>query len=266
MTAKFLIEQIKEKKTYLCVGLDTSVEKIPKHLQSHPDAVFEFNKQIIDATKDVCVAYKINTAFYESNGIKGWQAMEQTVNYIPSTHFKIADAKRGDIGNTSSQYAKAFFEVLNFDAITVAPYMGYDSIQPFLEYENKFTIVLGLTSNKGSEDFQQLRTGDNYLYETVLKKVNAWGTKENLMFVVGATKATELVSIRKIVPDNFLLIPGVGFQGGSLAEVSKYGMNNECCLLVNASRAIIYAGDGENFAGEARIIAQQYQAEMMSYL
>jgi len=266
MTAKFLIEQIKEKKTYLCVGLDTSVEKIPKHLQSHPDAVFEFNKQIIDATKDVCVAYKINTAFYESNGIKGWQAMEQTVNYIPSTHFKIADAKRGDIGNTSSQYAKAFFEVLKFDAITVAPYMGYDSIQPFLEYENKFTIVLGLTSNKGSEDFQQLRTGDNYLYETVLKKVNAWGTKENLMFVVGATKATELVSIRKIIPDNFLLIPGVGFQGGSLAEVSKYGMNNDCGLLVNASRAIIYAGDSENFADEARIIAQQYQAEMMSYL
>jgi len=266
MTAKFLIEQIKEKKTYLCVGLDTSVEKIPKHLQSHPDAVFEFNKQIIDATKDVCVAYKINTAFYESNGIKGWQAMEQTVNYIPSTHFKIADAKRGDIGNTSSQYAKAFFEVLKFDAITVAPYMGYDSIQPFLEYENKFTIVLGFTSNKGSEDFQQLRTGDNYLYETVLKKVNAWGTKENLMFVVGATKATELVSIRKIIPDNFLLIPGVGFQGGSLAEVSKYGMNNDCGLLVNASRAIIYAGDSENFADEARIIAQQYQAEMMSYL
>ena len=192
--------------------------------------------------------------------------MEQTVNYIPSTHFKIADAKRGDIGNTSSQYAKAFFEVLNFDAITVAPYMGYDSIQPFLEYENKLTIVLGLTSNKGSEDFQQLKTGDNYLYETVLKKVSEWGTKENLMFVVGATKATELVSIRKIIPDNFLLIPGVGFQGGSLAEVSKYGMNNDCGLLVNASRAIIYAGDGEDFADEARIIAQQYQAEMMSYL
>jgi len=266
MTAKFLIEQIKEKKTYLCVGLDTSVEKIPKHLQSHPDAVFEFNKQIIDATKDVCVAYKINTAFYESNGIKGWQAMEQTVNYIPSTHFKIADAKRGDIGNTSSQYAKAFFEVLNFDAITVAPYMGYDSIQPFLEYENKFTIVLGLTSNKGSEDFQQLKAGDNYLYETVLKKVSKWGTKENLMFVVGATKATELGSIRKIIPDNFLLIPGVGVQGGSLADVSKYGMNKDCGLLVNASRAIIYAGDSENFADEARIIAQQYQAEMMSYL
>jgi len=266
MTAKFLIEQIREKKSYLCVGLDTSIEKMPKYLQSHPNAVFEFNKQIIDTTKDVCVAYKINTAFYESNGIKGWEAMEQTVNYIPATHFKIADAKRGDIGNTSSQYAKAFFETLNFDAITVAPYMGYDSIQPFLEYENKFTIVLGLTSNKGSEDFQQLNVGDNYLYETVLQKVSEWGTKENLMFVIGATKATELVSIRKIIPDNFLLIPGVGFQGGSLAEVSQFGMNNDCGLLVNASRAIIYAGDDENFAEEARIIAQQYQAEMMSYL
>ena len=262
MTWKFLIEQIREKKSYLCVGLDTSVEKIPRHLQSHPDAVFEFNKKIIDATKDVCVAYKINTAFYESNGIKGWEAMEKTVNYIPCTHFKIADAKRGDIGNTSSQYAKAFFEVLNFDAITVAPYMGYDSIQPFLEYENKFTIVLGLTSNKGSEDFQQLKTGDHYLYETVLKKVSEWGTKENLMFVVGATKATGLVSIRKIIPDNFLLIPGVGAQGGSLADVSKYGMNKDCGLLVNASRAIIYAGSGEDFADKARSIAQEYQKEM----
>jgi len=266
MTLQFLIEQIKQKKSYLCVGLDTSIEKIPNHLQSYPDAVFEFNKQIIDATKDLCVAYKINTAFYESNGIKGWEAMEKTVNYIPSTHFKIADAKRGDIGNTSYQYAKAFFDVLNFDAITVAPYMGFDSVQPFLEYDNKFTIVLGLTSNKGSEDFQQLKTGDNYLYETVLKKVSGWGTKENLMFVVGATKASELGSIRKIIPGNFLLIPGVGAQGGSLAEVSQYGMNNDCGLLINASRAIIYAGTGENFAEEARIAAQQYQTEMMSYL
>lgn len=265
MTAKILTEQIKEKKSYLCVGLDTNFGKIPKYLQSHPNAVFEFNKQIIDATKDVCVAYKINTAFYESNGIKGWEAMEQTVNYIPSTHFKIADAKRGDIGNTSSQYAKAFFEVLNFDAITVAPYMGYDSIQPFLEYENKFTIVLGLTSNKGSEDFQQLKTGDNFFYETVMKKVNEWGTKENLMFVVGATKAIELIAIRKIIPDNFLLIPGVGAQGGNLAEVSKYGLNKDWGLLVNVSRAIIYAGDGENFAEEARKVAQQYQTEMMEY-
>lgn len=266
MTLQFLIEQIKQKKSYLCVGLDTSIEKIPEHLQSNPDAVFEFNKQIIDATKDLCVAYKINTAFYESNGIKGWEAMAKTVNYIPSTHFKIADAKRGDIGNTSSHYAKAFFDVLNFDAITVAPYMGFDSIQPFLEYENKFTIVLGLTSNKGSEDFQQLKTGNDYLYETVLKKVSGWGTKENLMFVVGATKATELASIRKIIPGNFLLIPGVGAQGGSLEDVSKYGMNKDCGLLVNASRAIIYAGTGGNFSEEARVIAQQYQTEMMSYL
>jgi orotidine-5'-phosphate decarboxylase len=266
MTRKELIEQIRLKKSYLCVGLDASIEKIPKHLRSNVDAVFEFNKQIIDATKDLCVAYKINTAFYESNGTKGWEAMEKTVNYIPSTHFKIADAKRGDIGNTSSQYAKAFFEVLNFDAITVAPYMGYDSIQPFLEYENKWTIVLGLTSNKGSEDFQQLKTGDNYLYETVLKKVSEWGTIENLMFVAGATKATELVSIRKIIPDNFLLIPGVGFQGGNLAEVSKHGLNKDFGLLVNVSRAIIYACDNKNFAEEARIITQQYQTEMMSYL
>ncbi len=204
------------------------LKKFQGILQSNPDAVFEFNKQIIDATKDLCVAYKINTAFYEAMGLKGWQALEQTASYIPSTHFKIADAKRGDIGNTSSQYAKAFFEVLNFDAITVAPYMGYDSIMPFLEYENKWTIVLGLTSNKGSEDFQQQKTGENYLYEAVFKKVSEWGTKENLMFVVGATKANDLSSIRKIVPDNFLLIPGVGFQGGSLAEVSKYGLNSDC--------------------------------------
>jgi orotidine-5'-phosphate decarboxylase len=266
MTRQQLINYIKQKKSYLCVGLDTSIEKIPIHLASNPDAVFEFNKQIIAATSDLCVAFKINTSFYEAMGVKGWQALERTVNYIPSTHFKIADAKRGDIDNTSSQYAKAFFEVLNFDAITVAPYMGYDSIMPFLEYENKWTIVLGLTSNRGSEDFQQQKTGDNYLYETVIRKVSEWGTKENLMFVVGATKATDLSSIRKIVPDNFLLIPGVGFQGGSLAEVSKYGLNNDCGLLVNASRAIIYAGKDENFAEQARMIAHQYQKEMMSYL
>ena len=266
MTRQQLIDHIRQKKSYLCVGLDTSIEMIPIHLASNPDAVFEFNKQIIDATRDLCVAFKINTAFYEAIGIKGWEALEQTVSYIPSTHFKIADAKRGDIGSTSSQYAKAFFEVLNFDAITVTPYMGYDSIMPFLEYEDKWTIVLGLTSNRGSEDFQQQKTGDNYLYETVIKKVSAWGTKENLMFVVGATKATGLSAIRKIVPDNFLLIPGVGFQGGSLAEVSKYGLNTDCGLLVNASRAIIYAGNDENFAEQARITAHQYQAEMSSYL
>ncbi len=266
MTRQQLINSIKQNKSYLCVGLDTSIDKIPEHLKSVPNAVFQFNKQIIDATKDICIAYKINTAFYEANGVKGWEAMERTVNYIPSSHFKIADAKRGDIGNTSAQYAKAFFDVLNFDAITVAPYMGADSIQPFLEYENKWTIVLGLTSNKGSEDFEQLKTGENYLYEEVIKKVSKWGSKENLMFVVGATKASDLSSIRKIIPDNFLLIPGVGAQGGSLEEVSKHGLNNDCGLLVNASRAIIYAGKDENFAAEARIVAHEYQTEMMAYL
>ncbi len=275
MTRKQLVEQIQQKKSYLCVGLDTDITKIPKHLQSHPDAIFEFNKAIIDATKDICVSYKINTAFYEALGLKGWQAMEQTVNYIPTEHLKIADAKRGDIGNTSSQYAKAFFETLNFDAITVAPYMGEDSIRPFLEYENKWTIVLGLTSNAGSKDFEQLKFvceetnqggGEEFLYETVLKKVSSWGNINNLMFVIGATKASGLEDIRKIIPDHFLLVPGVGFQGGSLEEVSKYGMNKDCGLLVNASRAIIYAGEKEDFASEARIIAQQYQSEMAGYL
>ncbi|MDQ6761110.1 MAG: orotidine-5'-phosphate decarboxylase [Bacteroidota bacterium] len=266
MNRQQLIDQIKIKKSYLCVGLDTSMEKIPAHLMSHKNALFEFNRQIIDATKDLCVGYKINTAFYEAEGVEGWEAMEQTVNYISSSHFKIADAKRGDIGNTSAQYAKAFFEKLNFDAITVAPYMGADSIQPFLDYENKWTIVLGLTSNKGSEDFEQLEIEGKYVYETIIKKVSEWGNKDNLMFVVGATKATELSSIRKIVPDNFLLIPGVGAQGGSLEEVSRHGLNKDYGLLVNASRAIIYAGNGENFAEEARAVAMQYQKEMMSYL
>lgn len=266
MTGKYLIEQIRKKKTYLCVGLDTDFQKIPKHLGTGVDAIFEFNKQIIDHTKDLCVAYKINTAFYEANGLKGWEAMEQTVNYIPSTHFKIADAKRGDIGNTSLQYAKAFFEALQFDAITVAPYMGFDSLQPFLGYKNKWTIVLGLTSNAGSRDFQQQKVGAQYLYEKVIEKVSEWGTRENLMFVVGATKTSDLSLIREIVPDNFLLIPGIGAQGGNLAEVSKYGLNNDCGLLVNASRAIIYASDGEDFADAARNAALQYQTEMKSYL
>ena len=282
MTRKQLIQQIQLKKTYLCVGLDTDFTKIPKHLHSHPDAVFEFNKQIIDTTQDLCVAYKINTAFYEAMGLKGWEAMQKTVNYIPNNQFIIADAKRGDIGNTSSQYAKAFFETLNFDAITVAPYMGEDSEKPFLEFENKWAIVLGLTSNAGSKDFEQLRLvrddtnkggGDSeFLYETVLKKVSSWGTDENLMFVIGATKASDFEEIRKIIPNHFLLVPGVGFQGGSLEEVSKYGMikdtstTAQCGLLVNASRAIIYAGEKEDFATEARAIAQQYQSEMATYL
>ena len=278
MTRKQLIQQIQLKKSYLCVGLDTDIAKIPKHLQSHPDAVFEFNKQIIDATQDLCVAYKINTAFYEAMGLKGWEAMEKTVNYIPKDQFIIADAKRGDIGNTSSQYAKAFFETMDFDAITVAPYMGEDSVKPFLEFENKWAIVLGLTSNAGSKDFEQLKFADTnnnateFLYETVLKKVSSWGNINNLMFVIGATKASDLEDIRKIIPDHFLLVPGVGFQGGSLEEVSKYGMikdtssTAQCGLLVNASRAIIYAGEKEDFAREAREIAQQYQSEMAGYL
>lgn len=272
MTRKQLVEQIRLKKSYLCVGLDTDITKIPAHLQNHPDAVFEFNKAIIDATNDLCVSYKINTAFYEAMGLKGWQAMEKTVNYIPKDILTIADAKRGDIGNTSTQYAKAFFEALPFNAITVAPYMGEDSVKPFLQFENKWAIVLGLTSNPGSEDFEQQKIvgqtagSSEFLYERVLKKVSNWGTPGNLMFVVGATKATELAEIRKIIPDHFLLVPGVGFQGGSLADVSKYGMNSDCGLLVNASRAIIYASEKENFAEEARAIAKQYQKEMSEYL
>jgi len=266
MNRQQLIQQIQTKLSYLCVGLDTDITKIPKHLQAHPDALFVFNKAIIDATKDYCVSYKINTAFYESMGLKGWEAMEKTLHYIPDTHFTIADAKRGDIGNTSAQYAKTFFETLPFDAVTVAPYMGEDSVRPFLEYDNKFTIVLGLTSNKGAADFELLKTGDEYLYEKVLKTVANWGTPDNLMFVVGATKASELAHIRTIVPEHFLLVPGVGAQGGSLKEVSEYGMNKDCGLLINASRAIIYASPEEDFATEAAAIAQQYQFEMASYL
>jgi orotidine-5'-phosphate decarboxylase len=266
MNREQLIQQIKEKRSYLCVGLDTDIQKIPSHLKSNSEAVFEFNKQIIDATKDLCVAYKINTAFYEAFGAKGWIAMQKTVDYIPSTHFKIADAKRGDIGNTSNQYAKAFFETIPFDAVTVAPYMGSDSVKPFLDYKDKWAIVLGLTSNDGSKDFEQLRLKGNYLFEEVIQKTSGWGTEENLMFVVGATKAADISSIRKIIPNHFLLIPGVGAQGGNLAEVSKHGLNKDCGLLVNASRAIIYAGNKENFAEEARKVALEYQTEMKRYL
>ncbi len=274
MTRQQLIQQIQNKKSYLCVGLDTDLSKIPKHLQSHPDAIFEFNKQIIDATQDLCVSYKINTAFYEAMGIKGWEAMQKTVEYIPAEQFTIADAKRGDIGNTSSQYARAFFEAMNFDAITIAPYMGEDSVRPFLEYENKWTIVLGLTSNKGSDDFQQIILNDSLsekskpitLYQTVIEKIARWGTPDNLMFVTGATKPSDFEGIRSIIPNNFLLVPGVGAQGGSLKDVSKYGLNKDCGLLVNASRAIIYASEKEDFAVRARIVAQEYQQEMSGYL
>ena len=269
-----LAKHIQEKKSYLCVGLDTNPDLLPDHMKGKKDAVFEFNKAIIDATLPYCVSYKINTAFYEAHGLKGWEDMARTVDYIPSTHFKIADAKRGDIGNTSSQYAKAFFETLSFDAVTVAPYMGEDSIRPFLQYEDKWTIVLGLTSNKGSADFQQQFIATHgahpsqfdFLYERVIKKVCSWGTPDNLMLVIGATKPSEMKKIRAMVPDNFFLVPGVGFQGGSLEQVSEFGMNAQTGLLINVSRAIIYASHKENFAEEAKIIACQYQYEMKSFL
>ncbi|HYE54808.1 MAG TPA: orotidine-5'-phosphate decarboxylase [Chitinophagaceae bacterium] len=266
MNRKLLTEQIFLKRSYLCVGLDTDITKIPQHLLSSDDPVFEFNKAIIDATADLCVSYKINTAFYEASGVKGWQSLEKTVNYIPSTHFKIADAKRGDIGNTSTQYARAFFEAMNFDAITVAPYMGHDSVKPFLEFENKWAIVLGLTSNSGAKDFELQQMGEEQLYEKVLRTVAGWGSPGNLMFVVGATQAEEFVNIRKLTPDHFYLVPGVGFQGGSLKEISEKALIKDCGLLVNVSRAIIYASSSASFAQEARMIAMQYQSEMEGYL
>jgi orotidine-5'-phosphate decarboxylase len=267
MNRSQLVARIREQQSYLCVGLDTDPAKIPAHLRHRPDAVVAFNKAIIEATLPYCMSYKINTAFYESRGLKGWQEMEETVRMIPDTHFKIADAKRGDIGNTSAQYAKCFFEELPFDAVTVAPYMGEDSVRPFLEYDNKWTIVLGLTSNAGSSDFQQQTfASGKKLYETVLDTVAGWGTPDNLMFVVGATKASDLTHIRTLIPDHFLLVPGVGAQGGSLAEVSSFGMNAKVGLLVNASRAVIFAGDGEDFAEKAADAAKAYQSEMKSYL
>jgi orotidine-5'-phosphate decarboxylase len=275
MNRSQLVQQIKEKQNYLCVGLDTDLAKIPAHLKDHPKAVFEFNKAIIDATKDLCVSYKINTAFYEAMGLKGWEALEETVAYIPDTHFKIADAKRGDIGNTSAQYAKTFFEIYGFDAVTVAPYMGEDSVRPFLDYADKWTIVLGLTSNKGSSDFQQLSVNGDALfnsvsgaplYEVVMNKVASWGTPYNLMFVLGATKAEQLGYLRQKFPDFFFLVPGVGFQGGSLEEVSKAALIEDGGILVNVSRAIIYAGSDENFAKEAAVIAEHNAVEMKQYL
>lgn len=266
MTRQQLIDQINAKKSYLCVGLDTDITKIPKHLLAEADPVFAFNKAIIDATGDLCVSYKINTAFYEALGVKGWEAMEKTVNYIGNAHFKIADAKRGDIGNTSDQYAKAFFETMPFDAITVAPYMGEDSVKPFLHHTGKWAIVLGLTSNKGAGDFELQKTGDQFLYEKVLTIVSTWGKPDNLMFVVGATQASEFINIRKLTPDHFYLVPGVGAQGGSLKDISEKAMNKDVGILVNASRAIIYASGKEDFAAAARIVAKQYQQEMREYI
>ncbi len=271
MNRQKLISQIQQKQNYLCIGLDTDIDKIPKHLLSYADPVLEFNKAIIDATKEHCVSYKINTAFYETMGVKGWQTFKDTVDYIPSTHFTIADAKRGDIGNTSAQYAKAFFETYGFDAVTVAPYMGQDSIKPFMDYKDKWTIVLGLTSNIGSRDFEQLNVNSetnvqHLLYETVMQKVASWGTTENLMFVVGATKAEELATIRKNYPEHFFLVPGVGTQGGSLSDVSKAALTKDGGLLVNVSRAIIYASNDETFAEQANIVAAKYAVEMKSFI
>jgi orotidine-5'-phosphate decarboxylase len=283
MTRKELIAQIQHKQTYLCVGLDTDIEKIPAHLLSGADPILNFNKQIIDATREHCVAYKINTAFFEAMGAKGWEIMAETFDYIGTGHMKIADAKRGDIGNTSHQYAKAFFETLNTDAVTVAPYMGEDSIRPFLEYEGKWTIVLGLTSNPGANDFERLPIDTpnikkglvpnvvagphkELLYQRVLRTVAGWGTPENLMFVVGATQASELGIIRGIVPEHFLLVPGVGAQGGSLRGVSEFGLNKDVGLLVNASRAVIYASSGEDFAEAAAKKAKEYGKEMAGYI
>ncbi len=267
MNRSQLFQQIKKKGSYLCVGLDTDIDKIPAHLRSGPDPVFEFNKQIIDATKEFCVAYKPNTAFYEALGPKGWDSLQKTLDYIPKDCFTIADAKRGDIGNTSSLYAKAFFKMMNFDSITVAPYMGEDSVKPFLEFPGKWVILLVHTSNPGSVDFQQLETRDGkYVYEEVIFASQRWATADQMMYVVGATKADKIVIIRALAPDHFFLVPGVGAQGGDLEAVSKAGMNPECGLLVNSSRAIIYASSGEDFADAARKEAQKVQKEMSMFL
>lgn len=261
-----LVAEIRKKRSYLCVGLDSDITKIPRHLLSYPDPVFEFNRRIIDATREYCVAYKINTAFYESAGIKGWETLSRTLSYIPQSHFTIADAKRGDIGNTSTQYAKTFFETFPFNSVTVAPYMGADSVQPFLAYKGKWTILLGLTSNPGAHDFEMLPTGDERLYEKVLRTASGWGSPENLMFVIGATRADEFENIRRIVPEHFFLVPGVGAQGGSLKDISAKAMTADVGLLINVSRDIIFASVGEDFAEEAGKKAKKYQEEMSSYL
>lgn len=265
-----LFENIKQKKSFLCVGLDTDIEKIPEFLFDETDnPVFEFNRRIIDATADFCVAYKLNLAFYESIGLAGWEAVEDTVDYIRENYpnqFIIADAKRGDIGNTSEMYAKAFFLNNDFDAVTVSPYMGEDSIKPFLKFQNKWAIVLALTSNKGANDFQLMEENGEKLFERVLNASQQWGNEDNLMYVVGATKAEMLDDVRKIVPNHFLLVPGVGAQGGSLQEVAKHGLNTECGLLVNSSRQIIYASSEPDFADKARDEAQLLQNEMEEIL
>ncbi|MFD0837135.1 orotidine-5'-phosphate decarboxylase [Mariniflexile aquimaris] len=269
MTTTQLISEIQKKQSFLCIGLDVDLNKIPQHLLKEEDPIFAFNKAVIDATHHLCVAYKPNTAFYEAYGIKGWKALEKTIKYLNDKHpeiFTIADAKRGDIGNTSTMYAKAFFEDLAFDSVTVAPYMGKDSVEPFLAFENKHTILLALTSNQGAFDFQTKTVDGKELYKQVLETSKTWKNAHNLMYVVGATKAEYLADIRKIIPDSFLLVPGVGAQGGNLQEVCKYGMNTNVSLLINSSRGIIYASNGEDFAQVAASKAKELQEEMQVIL
>ncbi|MBC7426432.1 MAG: orotidine-5'-phosphate decarboxylase [Bacteroidia bacterium] len=267
MNRQQLISQISQKQSFLCTGLDTSTDKLPSHLQKSPSGIIEFNKAIINATADFSVAYKLNTAFYEQYGQKGWEDLSETLDAIPEDCFTIADAKRGDIGNTSSMYARAFFDKMNFDAVTVAPYMGEDSLRPFLEFKDKWIICLALTSNPGSADFQKLTLEDGRkMYEAVIESVCKWGNPDNLMFVVGATRAEDLSNIRKIVPEHFLLVPGVGAQGGSLEEVATYGKNKDCGLLINSSRAIIYASGGTDYAEKAGEEAKKVQTEMSAFL
>ena len=266
MRRQQLIREIFRKRTYLCVGLDTDPDKLPEHLRDSEDPMFEFNKQIIDATRDLCVAYKPNTAFYEALGAKGWATLEKTARYIGVEHFRIADAKRGDIGNTSERYAQAFFRSMEYDAVTVAPYMGEDSVKPFLIGEGKWVILLAHTSNPGSADFQLFGTAERKLFEEVILRSQKWASVDQLMFVVGATRADRIQEIRQLAPDHFFLVPGVGAQGGSLEEVSKLGMNKDCGLLVNSSRSIIYASSGKDFAEAARAEAQKLQQEMDQYL
>jgi orotidine-5'-phosphate decarboxylase len=275
MNREELFSLIKSKDSYLCVGLDSDIDRLPRHLLREDDPIFAFNRQIIDATIDFTVAYKPNLAFYESQGAKGWESLAKTMEYIPKEVFTIADAKRGDIGNTSNHYAKAFFEQLNFDAITLSPYMGYDAIAPYLNYEDKWAIILALTSNESSNDFEQLVVSDREstlsqqpqkLYEAVISKSLTWKNNGRIMYVVGATKADEFNRIRKLIPDHFLLVPGVGAQGGSLEEVSKNGMNDHCGLLVNSSRGIIFASSEKDFASVAGAKAQEIQVEMKEYL
>lgn len=267
MTKSELVQNINQKKSFLCVGLDTDLAKIPPHLLTSSDPVFEFNKAVIDATQDLCVAYKPNLAFYESLGPKGWISLEKTLDYIPNNIFTIADAKRGDIGNTSKMYAKTFFEYLNFDAVTVAPYMGKDSVSPFLEFNDKWVIVLGLTSNEGSEDFQYtIDQNGKTLYERVISKTQDWGNPNNLMYVVGATHPETFAQIRSLANDYFFLVPGVGAQGGDMDAVVRNGKNDDVGLLINSSREIIYAGNGHNFQEDVRLKAQQMQARMSELL